>query len=181
TCTGRISLLKVATDSRLGLLEMESVRDHLYGVGVTEVNDRLVGPHTYGESWPQGTLWPPPQYDIAWDLDWSTSRVHPYLPSPFDYGIPPVTGRLGQTIEGGGKRRIFAMGNYVNLNQRLLKPVHDWLMQVLRRIPMDGTFAFTKLRWNQHKPLDRLVGNQTCYSFDLKSATDRWPVLFLFE
>ncbi|RYR63753.1 hypothetical protein Ahy_A04g021513 [Arachis hypogaea] len=34
--------------------------------------------------------------------------------------------------------------------------VHDWLMQVLRRIPMDGTFAFTKLRWNQHKPLDRL-------------------------
>ncbi|KAL4292943.1 hypothetical protein AHAS_Ahas18G0078600 [Arachis hypogaea] len=117
----------------------------------------------------------------AWDLDWFTSRVHPYLPSPFDYGIPPVTGRLGQTIEGGGKRRIFAMGNYVNLNQRLLKPVHDWLMQVLRRIPMDGTFAFTKLRWNQHKPLDRLVGNQTCYSFDLKSATDRWPVLFLFE
>ncbi|XLT31061.1 hypothetical protein HN873_062353 [Arachis hypogaea] len=117
----------------------------------------------------------------AWDLDWFTIRVHPYLPSPFDYGIPPVTGRLGQTIEGGGKRRIFAMGNYVNLNQRLLKPVHDWLMQVLRRIPMDGTFAFTKLRWNQHKPLDRLVGNQTCYSFDLKSATDRWPVLFLFE
>ena len=42
----------------------------------------------------------------AWDLDWFTSRVHPYLPSPFDYGIPPVTDRLGQTIEGGGKRRI---------------------------------------------------------------------------
>ncbi|XLR35234.1 hypothetical protein HN51_044562, partial [Arachis hypogaea] len=117
----------------------------------------------------------------AWDLDWFTSRVHPYLPSPFDYGIPPVTSRLGQTIEGGRKRRIFAMGNYVNLNQRLLKSVHDWLMQVLRRIPMDGTFAFTKLRWNQHKPLDRLVGNQTCYSFDLKFATDRWPVLFLFK
>lgn len=113
----------------------------------------------------------------AWDLDWFTSRVHPYLPSPFDYGIPPVTGRLGQTIEGGGKRRIFAIGNYVN--ERL--PVHDWLMQVLRRIPMDGTFAFTKLRWNQHKPLDRLVGNQTCYSFYLKSATYRWPVLFIFE
>lgn len=143
----------------------------------------LVGPHTYGESWPQGTLWPPTVryvYDkfndllSAWDLDWFTSRVHPHLPSPFDYGIPPVTGRLGQTIEGGGKRRIFAIGNYVNLNQRLLKPVHDWLMQVLRRIPMDGTL-------HQHKPLDRLVGNQTCYSFDLKSATDRWPVLFLFE
>ncbi|XLT10856.1 hypothetical protein HN51_056649 [Arachis hypogaea] len=80
-----------------------------------------VGHHTYGESWLQGTLWPPPH------------RVHPYLPSPFDYGIPLVTGRLGQTIEGGGKRRIFVMSNYVNLNQRLLKPVHDWLMQVLRK------------------------------------------------
>lgn len=66
------------------------------------------------------------------------------------------------------------MSNYFNLNQRLLKPVYDWLMQVLRKIPMDGTF-------HQHKPLDRLVGNQTSYSFDLKSATDRWPVFFLFE
>lgn len=73
----------------------------------------LVGPHTYGESWPQGPLWPPTVryvYDkfndllSAWDLDWFTSRVHPHLPSPFDYGIPPVTGRLGQTIERGGKR-----------------------------------------------------------------------------
>ncbi|KAI4297979.1 hypothetical protein L6164_037887 [Bauhinia variegata] len=46
-----------------------------------------------------------------------------------------TTGRLGCSIEGGGKRRIFAIFNYVN--QRLLRPVHDWLMQVLRRLPMD--------------------------------------------
>lgn len=39
---------------------------------------------------------------------------------------------------------------------------------------MDGTFE-------QSRPLDRLVGSRICYSFDLKSATDRWPLLFLFE
>lgn len=54
-----------------------------------------------------------------------------------------MMGRLGQSIEGGGKRRIFAIGNYVN--QRLLKPVHDWLMSVLRHLPMDGTFNQTLL------------------------------------
>lgn len=40
--------------------------------------------------------------------------------------------------EGGGKRRLFAIGNYIN--QRLLRSYHDWLMAVLRRIPCDGTF-----------------------------------------
>ena len=106
------------------------------------------------------------------DLDWFESKMGPALPSCTDLGFLPVTGRLGCSIEGGGKRRIFAIGNYVN--QRLLRPVHDWLMQVLRRLPMDGTFE-------QTKPLDRLVGKQTCYSFDLKSATDRWPLVFRFE
>ena len=38
-----------------------------------------------------------------------------------------------------------AIGNYIN--QRLLKPVHDWLMQVLARIPGDGTFNQT-VGWN---------------------------------
>ncbi|GAU46439.1 hypothetical protein TSUD_91570 [Trifolium subterraneum] len=38
-------------------------------------------------------------------------------------GIPRVTGRLGCSLEGAGKRRIFAISNY--MNQRLLKPVHQ--------------------------------------------------------
>lgn len=92
------------------------------------------------------------------------TTVAPNWRDLYPTGLPPVLGRLGQTIEGGGKRR--AMGNY--LYQRLLRPVHDWLMEVLRRLPMDGTFM-------QTQPLDRLVGEQTCFSFDLKSATDRWP------
>lgn len=86
--------------------------------------------------------------------------------------IPAICGRLGVKVEGGGKRRIFAIGNYIN--QRLLSPVHHWLMEVLKLIPMDGTF-------NQTAPLDRLIGARQCYSFDLKSATDRWPLQILFE
>lgn len=39
---------------------------------------------------------------------------------------------------------------------------------------MDGTF-------NQTKPLIRLVPSWQCFSYDLKSATDRWPLLFLFS
>ena len=95
--------------------------------------------------------------------------------SPFSGNIfdpLPIVGKLGQTLEGRAKRRIFAIGNY--MNQRLLKPFHDWLMTVLRQIPMDGTF-------NQTKPLDFLVGKMTTLSYDLKSATDRWPLLIMYE
>ncbi|KAJ6676046.1 hypothetical protein OIU79_020353 [Salix purpurea] len=72
------------------------------------------------------------------DLDQFEKTCGPQLPSYRDLRIPPITGRLGCTFEGGGKRRIFAIGNYIN--QRLLKPVHDWLMDVLRGVPMDGWY-----------------------------------------
>lgn len=96
------------------------------------------------------------------------------------FAPPPVlssvkyryTGRLSQVVEGGGKRRIFAIGNY--LHQRMLYPFHSWAMSVLRRLPMDGTF-------NQTRPLDGLAGREVYYSFDLKSATDRWPLGFQVE
>ena len=57
--------------------------------------------------------------------------------------------RVAASIEGGGKRRLFIIGNYVQ--QRLLRPYHDWAMSVLRRLPQDGTY-------NQTKPLQSLVG-----------------------
>lgn len=85
---------------------------------------------------------------------------------------PRRMGRLGQVVEGGGKSLLFAIGNYVN--QRLLHPFHVWVAEVLRRLPQDGTF-------NQTQPFDRLVGSRHSFSFDLKSATDRWPLVFLFE
>lgn len=96
-------------------------------------------------------------------------EVVPNDPFPEFDSVTPYLGRIGQSVEGGGKRRLFAIGNWVN--QRLLHPFHKWLMELLRTLPMDGTF-------NQTRPLERLVGAKTVYSVDLKSATDRWPFLF---
>nr|UJQ92612.1 MAG: putative RNA-dependent RNA polymerase [Mitoviridae sp.] len=79
-------------------------------------------------------------------------------------------GRLAQSLEGAGKRRLFVIGNY--FKQRLLQPVHEWAMMVLRRLPTDGTFQ-------QDRPIHRLIeGEDLSFvaSFDLSSATDRWPV-----
>lgn len=70
------------------------------------------------------------------DLDWFENGCGRYLPSSLQADWGPVHhGRLGIIKEGGGQT--VAIGNYVN--QRLLAPFHDWLMAVLRRIPMDGT------------------------------------------
>ncbi|WVY90137.1 hypothetical protein V8G54_035651 [Vigna mungo] len=63
-----------------------------------------------------------------------------------DSGSP---GRLSQSTEAGaGKRQIFAIGNFVN--QRVLKPLHDFLMDTLR----------------SSDRIDEKVS----------SATDRWPL-----
>ncbi|KAL4618996.1 hypothetical protein ACB092_06G050700, partial [Castanea dentata] len=49
---------------------------------------------------------------------------------------------------------------------------------------MTGLWKFSPVfLWTFHQTasLDRLVGSSTSYSFDLKSAIDRWPLYFLFE
>lgn len=137
--------------------------------------------HAKGEQFYQGCLWPPRvryAFDVnnkkftPEDLDWFERRIGPLLPSCDDLGIPPVPGRLGCSLEGAGKRRIFAIGNYINL--WLLRPVHCWFASILKTIPMDGTY-------DQLRPLRRLVPSDNCFSYDLKSATDRWPLVYLFE
>lgn len=70
-------------------------------------------------------------------------------------------GRFGLKVEGAGKVRTFAIAS--PLLQSLLRPVHDWAMSVLRRLPTDGTY-------DQLAPLHRLKGKMVLYSFDLKSA-----------
>nr|QLA48200.1 RNA-dependent RNA polymerase [Medinilla magnifica] len=105
------------------------------------------------------------------DLTYYEEYVGKYFSS-----IPPAyesvwltSGRLAQVIEGDGKRRVFAIGNYIK--QRLLFPVQQWASEVLSRIPTDGMF-------DQEKAIRRLrmKGFKSVYSFDLKSATDRWPL-----
>lgn len=131
-----------------------------------------------GEQFSSGILWrerfryvfdPLNTYWVNQDPEVFERTVGPLLPS--SNGIPQRLGKLGMSIEGGGKRSIFAIGIYVK--QRLLRPYHDWLMTILRRIPNDGTF-------DQPAPLVHLYGKAHCYSFDLKSATDRWPLHYLY-
>ncbi|KAI5669096.1 hypothetical protein M9H77_18949 [Catharanthus roseus] len=88
-----------------------------------------------------------------------------------DSGMLFIPGRLSCAFPGIGKRRMSAIGNYIN--KRLLRPLHEWAMSVLKRIPIDGTF-------NQCAPLRRLVSATHCYSYDLSAATDRWPLRIIF-
>lgn len=82
------------------------------------------------------------------DLDLFEKSIGPRL-SLFKSGFPTIPGRLVSSLEGEGKRRVFAISNYVC--QRLLLPVHDWAMKVLKSIPMDGTH-------DQLRPFFRLKG-----------------------
>lgn len=55
--------------------------------------------------------------------------------------------------------RVFAIAN--PLFQALVRPLHDWVMDVLRRLPTDGTY-------NQTAPLARsksfvFLRSQSCY------------------
>lgn len=73
--------------------------------------------------------------------------------------------------DGGGKRRIVGVVDF--WSQWLLKPLHLYLFEVLRRIPQDGTF-------DQLGPIRSLLDfarlGHPAHSFDLSNATDRLPV-----
>ncbi|KAG6467065.1 hypothetical protein ZIOFF_075106 [Zingiber officinale] len=133
-----------------------------------------------GILWVKRVLWP---LDNSWntrmvnkDLRFYETQVGPIfdeLATAFE-GYPLRPGRLACSLEGAGKRRLFAIGNYIR--QRLLHPVHDWGMRVLSRLPCDGTFQ-------QERPIHRLalLRPSEVDSFDLSSATDRWPVSVIHD
>lgn len=78
-------------------------------------------------------------------------------------------GRLGFKQEPAGKVRVFAMVDPIT--QWCLRPLHDQIFAVLKKIPMDGTF-------DQVGPLKRVDWSKTHHCYDLSSATDRIPVRF---
>lgn len=82
---------------------------------------------------------------------------------------PRTLGRLAMKMEPAGKVRIFAIVD--GWTQSILRPLHDFLFDVLRNIPQDGTF-------DQYAPLSRLVkkGLPFLGSYDLSAATDRLPI-----
>jgi len=78
-------------------------------------------------------------------------------------------GKLSTKQEAAGKVRVFAMVDI--WTQSILAPLHDTIFDLLRTIPMDGTFdQLAPLKLMQEKGLKNL------YSFDLSAATDRLPI-----
>jgi len=85
------------------------------------------------------------------------------------FGRPKGLGKLGYKIEPAGKIRVFAMVD--SITQCVMKPLHDLLFSILRKLETDGTF-------DQIRPAQRLInlGYKDFWSYDLSSATDRFPL-----
>jgi hypothetical protein len=91
------------------------------------------------------------------------------LRSP-DEHYTDMTGRLHFLQEGGGKTRVICIPDI--WTQTVLKPIHDYLMMILKRFPCDGTYSHNLIAKRVRK--FTRTGALNCY--DLKSATDRMPV-----
>lgn len=75
--------------------------------------------------------------------------------------------RISYFSDKEGKTRVIAILDY--WSQTALRPLHDTLNSILRRIPSDCTF-------NQNHFLKCLPSHGPYYSIDLSNATDRMPV-----
>jgi len=90
------------------------------------------------------------------------------LPLDLSPSLSGGVGRLGFKDEAAGKVRVFAMCDA--WTQWVLEPFHDFLFDILRNIPQDGTF-------DQLKPVrEKAAIAQSAYSLDLTAATDRLPI-----
>lgn len=76
--------------------------------------------------------------------------------------------KLSVKADREAKSRVFAMLDYYS--QTVLRPLHELLFRELRKIPSDRTFVQA-----EGLPVKALPGN-SYYSYDLSSATDRFPV-----
>lgn len=81
----------------------------------------------------------------------------------------PRLGRLHPIEEAAGKVRVVAICDY--FTQVALKPLHDYIFELLRKLPTDATF-------DQQGAVDRFaaLGHKEIFSFDLKAATDLIPM-----
>nr|CEZ26302.1 RNA dependent RNA polymerase [Botrytis cinerea mitovirus 3] len=85
-----------------------------------------------------------------------------------------LSGQFGQFSlkeEAAGKLRIFAIVD--SITQSLLSPLHDFMFDLLKKIPNDGTFD-QDLSVKRSQIKSATAGK--AFSFDLSAATDRLPV-----
>lgn len=89
----------------------------------------------------------------------------------WDFRRQADLGRLALLPEAAGKVRTIAIVDY--WTQRLMKPVHDWMMEVLSCLPADATFNQDQALKSYAKETE---GVKLHWSIDLKSATDMIPI-----
>lgn len=88
---------------------------------------------------------------------------------------PLLTGRLHLISEGGGKTRPIAIPDI--WSQSVLKPIHNYLMNLLKRMPNDGTFSHSALA----ERVKAFTFHHSLYCYDLTAATDRLPLFIQKE
>jgi len=111
-------------------------------------------------------------------------KIDLYVPKGADgrpHGFVPCSkgswsGFLGQLSfkeEAAGKLRIFAIVD--SWTQSLLRPLHDSLFDLLKRIPNDGTFNQDE---SVARSMSKALKSNCSWSYDLTAATDRLPIIF---
>lgn len=108
------------------------------------------------------------------------AMTKPFQPTGLGYSMMEIwrtihskplkyTRKLSYFSDKEGKSRVIAILDY--WTQSALKPLHEELMGILKRIPSDCTF-------NQDDFLSSLPSVGPYFCFDLSAATDRMPVDF---
>jgi len=95
-------------------------------------------------------------------------RAKTDVPKDFCDRGSSYSGRLACLPEPAGKVRVIALLDY--WSQSALKPLHNWLFEILETIPQDGTFDQLQPIKTLLKSIDSKV---VVYSYDLSAATDR--------
>lgn len=83
---------------------------------------------------------------------------------------PGIYRKLTAFADKEGKTRVIAILDF--FSQTVLKPLHLYLFNFLRKIDQDCTF-------DQNSFKNKISGWDIFYSVDLKSATDRFPITLI--
>lgn len=88
----------------------------------------------------------------------------------YTFKYRPALSRIHLLSEGGGKTRAICIPDI--WTQSVLKPVHEYLMNILRSMPNDGTFSHPAIA----EKVRRVTNHHSLYCYDLVAATDRFPL-----
>jgi len=91
-----------------------------------------------------------------------------WLSEDSDEMVTPKLTKLSFLQEPAGKVRVIAIVDW--WSQQALKPIHEWMFDLLASLPTDATFS----QEGSLRTFAKEVG-KSVYSFDLKSATEMIP------